>query len=64
MTRRIRTTKQARECRAVAEWNAAEDTSVMAEFDFSEVWNHEMNRERAQAWLAKRAQLKRDQVSK
>ena len=63
MTRRIRTTRQARECRRLAiartiriEWLAVIAENVPAELDY---WATRPGFKQAQAFLAKRAEMKR-----
>ena len=56
--RRIRTAKQARDCREVALW-AINDRELWKSFDFDSVYKHELARDKAQAFLAKRAEMKR-----
>jgi hypothetical protein len=59
---RIRTTRQAKRCRAIALWRRQEHVTTMAESYESAVFNeHEMNREYAEAFLAKREQIHRDE---
>lgn len=59
---RIRTTKQARKCRVIALWRREENTrgGMAEEIDFGALWDHELNREMAAAFLAKRQQLRED----
>ena len=62
---RIRTTRQARKCRVIALWGREESTrgGMAEEIDFEALWDHELNREMATAFLAKREQMNQEGTS-
>jgi len=63
---RIRTTKQARKCRTIALWRRDENTrgGMAEEIDFEALWDHELNRQMATVFLAKRDEINQDQRGK